>query len=190
MNGNEDLSPLAQAVIQQASREGHPLNTKHHKKQNSENDDKRDIIGIHQEQRATHKTTIIIEMPMMGIPHYVVVKDENKSRCGFPGGKQSPTDADIFMTATRECLEETGIEAHFSSADKVGEIPSHSDDRGKHTVHVFTTHVPEDTPTFKGPEQTEIWLLTEIEIEERILNGEFLERHVEAWKMYKRYKSQ
>ncbi len=121
-------------------------------------------------------------------PTFLIIQDKEKGEPGFVfGGKDDPAqsivDADIFDTATRETLEESGIEVRIAKENLLGAITE--GDRKKYAKTFFHVTVPAKTSYRRGSEIKWIKTETAAQIDERIARGEFLLDHRLFWLLYK-----
>lgn len=134
-------------------------------------------------------------------PQFVIIKDREKSRFGFPfGGREvgqderNIFDKDLYETAVRETLEEIffGVELDFdievTEKNFIGKIIVRGN-RGNHDhiVYIFWTDVPANAPIRAGEEQEGAFPAPWKKILEFIEEGIFLPKHSNACIKFQRF---
>lgn len=142
------------------------------------------------------EAALIIVRVLSDPPQFVVIKDIEKSRFGFPfGGRElGQTDPNIFdrdlcETAVRETIEEIffGVELNFDIevTDKnfIGKVVV----QGNHIVYIFWIDVPADAPVAAGEEQEAAFTVPLGTIYWYIDEGMFLPKHSNAIIRFERF---
>lgn len=145
---------------------------------------------------ARTEAAMIIIRVLSDPPQFVVIKDKEKSRFGFPfGGRETGQnekgifDKDISETALRESLEEVFFEVELdfdinvTEKSFIGKIVV----QGNHVVYIFWIDVPEDAPINMGEEQEAAFTVPLETIYQYIEEGMFLPKHSKAIIRFERF---
>lgn len=141
-------------------------------------------------EQTNSKALLVIESDAK-VPKYVVCEDVGKGgRIGFIGGRKEPTDKGILATGVREAEEEAGLKIELGKDNYFSRLFAKNDQLHSEPFTIFLLHciVPANTKLSKGKGQEQIWWATRDEIEDMILCGQFLPKHVEAWEEFKEWR--